>query len=131
MANLMQELKEDYNKLIEFGKKLDSSSLDVKGALELNKHLFMNMKKVFENGTEKEKAEALALFGEIADFFTKQAKKASEKTIFTEKGLLNLSSSPNFFTQDQWKALQEIKAGMASLEAGIKNSIPKVKKTGN
>ncbi len=126
MENWKQEVEQDCQKMKEFMQNAaENPQADMKGMLDINKRLFGNLKTALEKGSPKEKEEALAVFGKVAEFFTEQLKNMVQKSFFTEKGLKTLASSPHFFSKEQLKVLEDLKTSMKDLETEIKGALPK------
>lgn len=108
--------KEEYRKILQFLKRIhDKEPVDLKEMLKTYLQLFILIRDSIENGSDQQKEESLWILGEFYQLVMEESKKLKSTTGLSEQEILSVGSNPNFFTPEQWRAIEETRKKMNSM----------------
>lgn len=108
--------KEEYRKILQFLKRIhDKEPVDLKEMLKTYLQLFILIRDSMENGSDQQKEESLWILGEFYQLVMEESKKLKSNTGLSEQEILSVGNNPNFFTPEQWKAIEETRKKMNSM----------------
>lgn len=99
---------EQYQKTLQFVKRMETGEpFDFNELLKSYLQLFVVIHSSLETGSEEEGKESLWILNEFRQMIQNQKDKLIQKTGLSFDEIGALVDNPNFFTEDQWQAVQE------------------------
>jgi hypothetical protein len=106
-------LEDDYKRIIDyFHQSIEGKPLNLQDLCEESLQFFEKLKQMIENGTDKEKEEAMLIMSEMYKKLISECKELTEKTGLTEEQILAFAENPNNFSPDQWEMIQDTRRNM-------------------
>lgn len=117
-------LKDEFSRLMSlFADGAEGKPIDLEQVFSESLLFFEHLNEQLKNGSAEEKAEALKMMNEMYAEMIKETKKICEKTGMTEDQLSNFSESPDNFSADQWKGIQEAKEKLGKMGETLAKSL--------
>jgi|GEM_PF-5681929 len=118
--------KDEYRKILLFLQRVqDNEPVDLKEMLKTYLQLFVLIKDSMENGSDSQMQESLLILSEFYNLVTEQTAKRQSTTGLSAQEILLVADNPNFFTPDQWKAIEEAKLKVGKVGMELKDLIYK------
>jgi len=125
----MLKLKEEFSDLFGFFD-LDEEARAEKFQETINQTVRFSekVKEKIANGTQEEKEELQDLLEEMQEKIEQEKTQLFEKIGISEEDLSNFLSDKNNFSEEEWRAMQEMKSYVAENQPQPKVPVKKVKK---
>lgn len=118
--------KDEYRKILLFLQRVhDKEPIDLKEMLKTYLHLFLLIRDSIENGTDTQKQESFLILSEFYNLVSEETNRLKNTTGLSDQEILMVGDNPNFFTPEQWKAIEEAKLKMGKVGMELKDLIYK------
>lgn len=122
----LRTAKDEYRKILLFLQRVqDNEPIDLKEMLKTYLQLFVLIKDSMENGSDSQMQESLLILSEFYTLVANETSKRKSTTGLSDQEILLVADNPNFFTPDQWRAIEEAKLKVGKVGMELKDLIYK------
>jgi hypothetical protein len=119
-------LEDDFKRMMDyFHQTIEGKPINLEELCGESLQFFEKVRHAIENGTDKEKEEAMLLMSEMYKKLVSECKQLTEKTGMSEEQIMGFAENPNNFSQEQWQMLQDTRHHMTRTGEALANILQK------